>query len=59
MEKYNMKRKVFLFFLIALFGFAISSNFIGCKKKDKPKDTSSIEESSDDDISEDDEEEAD
>jgi hypothetical protein len=53
-----MKRKLFLFFAIVLFGFAVSINFIGCKKN-KPKDTTSIEENSDDDISADDEEEAD
>jgi hypothetical protein len=53
-----MKRKLFTFFVIALFGFIISLNFVGCKKKDKPKDPSSVEDS-EDDISADDEEEAD
>jgi hypothetical protein len=53
-----MKRKLFLFFLVALFAFAVSISFISCKKE-KPKDTTSIEDNSDDDISADDEEDAD
>lgn len=52
-----MIRKLCIFFAIALFGFAVSFNFIGCKK-DKTKDISSIEETSEeDDISIDEEEE--
>jgi hypothetical protein len=58
MEKFKMKRKLFILFVIALFGFIVSLNFAGCKKKDKPSSDSSIEES-EDDISVDDEEEAD
>ncbi|MBN2401154.1 MAG: hypothetical protein JXN64_02025 [Spirochaetes bacterium] len=50
-----IKRNLFIFFMIALFGFAVSLNFIGCKKE-KTKDISSIEETSEDDLSIDEEE---
>lgn len=43
--------------MLVLFAFAVSINFISCKKE-KPKDTASIEENSDDDISADDEDES-
>ena len=46
-----MKRKTFAWLILVLFTIIGSTNFIGCAKKDKMKDISSIEDS-DEDISE-------
>ncbi|MFH0977463.1 MAG: hypothetical protein V1874_16915 [Spirochaetota bacterium] len=53
-----MKKKLFIILLITIFGFIISTNIIGCKKN-KAKDTASIEENDDDDIDSDDDSDSD
>jgi hypothetical protein len=53
-----MKKKLFIILLIALFGFIFSINIVGCKKN-KAKDTASIEENDDDDIDSDEDSDSD